>query len=492
MNIAHHVDTIYLASLKHILSEGVKREDRTGTGTIGVFGYEARYDLQEGFPLLTTKRVYTKGVIAELLFFLTGRTDNTWLNDHGTRIWDEWRRPYTLTRPLVKIPRTSKLSPNKPEFSYDTLLTYRRNPKLLALDFSILDIEDQKLFFLWCDLMEECYFSKNATKKSRAVFMDEQWHDPKRFIADVKTIPHWWYKRNNWENFRLSREFFKTNHYGPNVSVWLSNEEHIRYKKDHPVRVKDEVGNVTTAFLHIPQEMKIFSNTEIAKNFPQVTFLKSKKSLYRHALIPDGDLGPIYGKQWRAWGGDSLEDGTISGSVPGHVDQMTQLLKDLKHNPFSRRHIISAWNPAQIGDMALPPCHTMFQFYVTPDAEGMPWGLSCKLYQRSADVGLGVPFNIASYAALTHLLADLIGLIPLEFIHSFGDMHIYLNHLDQVNEQIGRENDLRPMPTLTINHPVPVNEIDVSDPHLFDRYSVEDFVITGYNPLPAIRMPVAV
>lgn len=295
-----HCDNIYLDHLEHILAKGVKREDRTGVGTIGVFGTQQRYDLTLGFPLLTTKRVYTKGVIGELLFFLTGRTDNGWLNDRNVHIWDEW-----------------------------------------------------------------------------------------------------------------------------------ANEE--------------------------------------------------------------GDLGPVYGYQWRHFGAPHLaQELRDEGREAGGFDQISKLLHDLKHNPFSRRHIVSAWNPAAVDDMALPPCHTMFQFYVTPDHEGKPFGLSCQLYQRSADNFLGVPFNIASYAALTHLVADLVGLHPLEFVHTMGDSHIYLNHLGQVKEQMARRHDLRPLPKLTINHPFELSQVDVSDPKIFERYTIEDFVFDGYDPHPAIKAPIAV
>lgn len=297
---AHHVDNVYLDSLEDILERGTKREDRTGVGTISRFGGQQRYDLTKGFPLLTTKRVYTRGVFGELLFFLTGRTDNQWLTERKVHIWDQW------------------------------------------------------------------------------------------------------------------------------------------------------AGD-------------------------------------------DGDLGPIYGFQWRFFGAPYMsQEERDAGGHPGGVDQIATVLKSLKENPFSRRHIVSAWNPELIDSMALPPCHTMFQFYVTPNEKGEPYGLSCQLYQRSMDTLLGCPFNIASYAALTHLFADLVGLKPLEFVHTQGDAHIYLNHIDQVKEQLSRRKDLRPMPTLRIDHPVPLDQVDLSDPKLFERYTPESFVVEGYDPHPAIKAPIAV
>lgn len=257
--------------LRHILENGTRKQDRTGTGTISVFGYQMRFDLDEGFPLLTTKKIHTKSVIHELLWFLKGSTNIQYLNENGVSIWDEW--------------------------------------------------------------------------------------------AD-----------------------------------------------DH------------------------------------------------------GELGPVYGKQWRSW---AAPDGTV-------IDQIEQLINQIKRNPDSRRLIVSAWNVADIDRMKLPPCHTLFQFYV---ADGK---LSCQLYQRSADVFLGVPFNIASYALLTMMIAQVCGLKPGTFVHTFGDAHIYLNHLDQVHELLGRE--FRPLPVMYINP-------DISS--IFD-FTYNDFTLQQYNPHPAIKAPVAV
>lgn len=295
-----HADLIYLSGMQHILDKGVARSDRTGTGTVGVFGLQQRYDLQKGFPLLTSKRVYPRGVFGELVFFLIGRTDNQWLNDRKIHIWDEW-------------------------------------------------------------------------------------------------------------------------------------------------------------------------------------------------ASPDGDLGPIYGYQWRAFGAEYVsQEDRDRGAAVGGVDQVSKVLNDLKNNPFSRRHIVSAWHPAFIDQQALPPCHTMFQFYVTPDADGNPYGLSCQLYQRSNDYLLGCPFNIASYAAITHLFADLVGLKPLEFIHTSGDAHIYSNHLEQCRTQLIRKADLRPSPELKINHPVAPHLVDLSDPRIFDLYTPDSFELVGYDPHPAIKAPISV
>ena len=262
----------YLDLLRHVRDHGTRKSDRTGTGTVSQFGYQMRFDLSQGFPCLTTKKLHLRSIIHELLWFLRGDTNIKYLNDNGVTIWDEWADPTT------------------------------------------------------------------------------------------------------------------------------------------------------------------------------------------------GDLGHVYGYQWRSWP-------TPSGE---HIDQIAQVVDSLRHNPDSRRHIVSAWNVADIPTMALPPCHALFQFYV---ADGR---LSCQLYQRSADLFLGVPFNIASYALLTLMMAQVTGLEPGEFIHTLGDAHIYLNHLEQVEIQLSRTP--RPLPTMHVNP-------EVKD--IFG-FSYEDFSLEGYDPWPGIKAPIAV
>jgi thymidylate synthase len=265
-----HPERQYLSLLADILETGVERGDRTGVGTLGVFGRQIRFDLARGFPLLTTKRLHFRSIAIELLWFLRGETNVRWLHEHGVSIWDEW--------------------------------------------------------------------------------------------ADA-----------------------------------------------------------------------------------------------------DGELGPVYGKQWRSW---AAPDGRT-------IDQIARVAEQIRTNPHSRRHIVTAWNPAEVDDMALPPCHCLFQFFV---AEGR---LSCQLYQRSADVFLGVPFNIASYALLTLMMAQVTGLQPGEFIHSFGDAHLYLNHVEQAKLQLSREP--RAFPTLAL--------APRTDLFAFDY---ADFKLNGYSAHPTIKAPIAV
>ena len=290
-----HPEYQYLDMLKKIMEEWADKWDRTGTGTRSIFGYQMRFDLSEGFPLLTTKKVFLKWIIHELLWFLRGDTNIKYLVDNGVHIWDEW--PY---------------------------------------------------------------------KK---------------------------YKEQGGE---LTQEDFIT---------------------------------------------KIGEDNEFAKNW--------------------WDLGPVYGFQWRSFNSQ-------------WIDQVKNVVETLKKNPNSRRMLVVTYNPVQADSMLLPPCHMMYQFYV---ANGK---LSCQMYQRSADTFLWVPFNIASYALLTMMVAQVVWLEPGEFIHVLGDTHIYSNHFEQVNEQLSREP--RPFPTMKINP-------DVKD--LFD-FKYEDFTLEGYDPHPAIKAPIAV
>lgn len=310
----------YLDLCKHVLETGTKKGDRTGTGTVSVFGYQMRFDLNEGFPLMTTKKTAFRLISSELLWFLKGDTNVKTLIEERNPIWDEW-----AFEQWVK-----------------------------SAEYSGPDMTD---------------FGRRAPK------------DPE-FAAVYET-------------------------------------EMATFKK------------------------RVVEEADFASKY--------------------ADLGPVYGKQWRSW-----TTGTDS------IDQIASLIHGLKNNPDSRRHIVTAWNPSEVEDMALPPCHAMFQFYV---ADGK---LSCQLYQRSADIFLGVPFNIASYALLVHLIARECGLGVGEFIHTLGDAHIYANHIDQVNEQLTREP--KKLPTLNLKgEGKSIFELETSD-----------IIIDDYDPHPKIKAPIAV
>ncbi|MGO4697057.1 thymidylate synthase [Paenibacillus sp. 2TAB26] len=311
----------YLNLLKYVLEHGTKKEDRTGTGTISTFGYQMRFDLSEGFPMLTTKRVPFKLIASELIWFIQGDTNIRYLLQHNNNIWNEWAF--------------------------------------------------------------------------------------KRWVESAS------YTGPDMTNFGLrsqtDAEFSKVY------------EEQMDLFKQH-----------------------ILTDDQFAAEF--------------------GELGNVYGKQWREWK-------TTQGDA---IDQLKDVIATIKKNPDSRRLIVSAWNPEDVPSMALPPCHTMFQFYVTNGK------LSCQLYQRSADIFLGIPFNIASYALLTHMIAHECGLEVGEFIHTLGDAHIYTNHLEQIKLQLSRES--RPLPQLKLN---------TDKQSIFD-FAVEDLSIADYNPHPTIKAPVAV
>jgi thymidylate synthase len=302
----------YLDLLEDIKKNGVRKHNRTGTDQIGVFGRQLRFDLGQGFPAMTTKKLFMRGIIHELIWFLKGSTNIKYLVDNDVHIWDEWPYRHYLKEQGQKVPESSS----------------------------------------------------------------KEWQDG----------------------------------------------------------IKEFTG-------------KIKNDNDFAKKW--------------------GELGPVYGYQWRHW---QTPDGK-------EIDQIANAIETIKGNPDSRRIIVSAWNVADIEEMTkagLPPCHLLFQFYV---ADGK---LSCQMYQRSADTFLGVPFNIASYSLLTMMMAQVTGLKPGDFVHTFGDTHLYVNHLDQVDEQLKRQP--RKLPTMKLNPAV----------RSIDDFKFEDFELVDYDPHPAIRAPIAV
>lgn len=315
------MEEAYLALGKTILEEGVNKRDRTGTGTKSIFGHQMRFDLQKGFPLLTTKRIPFRLIKSELLWFIKGDTNIRYLLEQNNHIWDEW-----------------------------------------AFERYVKSAE---------------YKGPDMTDFGRRALVDEEFNE----------------------------------------------------------RYQDEMAKFTD---------QILQDEAFAAQY--------------------GELGNVYGSQWRNWK-------TSQGET---IDQLKDVIEMIQKTPDSRRLIVSAWNPEDVPNMALPPCHTLFQFYV---AEGK---LNCQLYQRSADVFLGVPFNIASYALLTHLIAHETGLEVGEFVHTFGDAHLYVNHIEQMKEQLAREP--RAFPTLKLN---------TDKKSIFD-FEMEDIEISDYHPHPRIKAPIAV
>lgn len=499
--------------LKNILQNGTTKTDRTGIGTVSLFGTQMRFDLQKGFPLVTTKKIHMKSVIHELLWFLKGDTNIKYLNDNGVKIWDEWFMPYTLDREIVFIePKITQYEEYYGGFNYGEI-------NLPA------DSIDCKLANIWVKMMKRCYDSSVHNYHlygKEGVSVHKSWHDPLVFISDVKNIPHWKYKLNNWNKFELDKDYFGSKQYGPETCVWLRSDENNIYTKSvTPLEITDNEG-IARFFISLndaSRQLLIPSSTlcRFVKGLPKILKRENKKyigwefkavdfenKLPRLKLIENGELGPVYGKQWRSWE-------TVDGKV---IDQIANVISRLKSNPDCRRLIVSAWNVADLPDMALAPCHCLFQFNTRsatykerakavnielPEVLGPgvlhiakkweelleeknapKYKLDCQLYQRSADTFLGVPFNIASYALLTHMIAQVVNMLPGDFIWTGGDTHIYTNHYDQVKEQLAREE--RPLPILKLNP-------EVKD---IDQFIYSDFTIENYNPHPVIKAPIAV
>lgn len=467
----NNIEQQYLDLLQDIISNGIVKEDRTGTGTKALFGRQMRFDLRQGFPLLTTKKLHTKSIIHELLWFLRGDTNVKYLQDNGVTIWDEWRKPYSLARPISFIEPKTAFLPADYKGDYSARI-------------GTANEIDQKLVSIWTQMMKRCYDSSHHRYNQYGaigITVHPKWYDAAVFIEDVKSIPNWYYKLNNWNKFELDKDYYGAKQYGPNTSIWLRTDENNIYTKSaKPISITDKNGvsrffitlNEASRQTDIPgSTLSRFLNTP-----PKI--LKGKNKAYlgwefkeadlegklpRLELVKDGELGPVYGHQWRRFGfGDES------------VDQIAQVIHSLKTNPDSRRHIVTAWNPVDIPKSALPPCHMMFQFFVAEKR------LSCQLYQRSCDTFLGVPFNIASYALLTHMVAQVCDLDVGDFVWTGGDVHLYLNHIDQAKEQISREP--RPFPRLKLNPEIKI----------IDDFRYEDITIEGYDPHPRIIAPISV
>jgi thymidylate synthase len=470
----------YLDLMRHVLEHGTPKDDRTGTGTLSVFGYQMRFDLQAGFPLLTTKKLHTRSIIYELLWFLRGDTNVRYLQDHGVRIWNEW----TLPNFNVGPPSDHRLLMWVPIRQRD----YEPAPSVLSsagIDASRGSIED-KLRNLWMRMMQRCYDKEHHRYKmygALGVSVNKRWHDIKNFLDDVVRLPNWSHKLKSWNEYELDKDYYASNQYGPDTCVWLHTAENNYYTKAaKPFKVTIP-GCEPKKFLtlsHAERDLDISRATlcRILSGEQDTATLKgnnkkakdwkfehlNKEGFVLRMAFSDGELGPVYGAQWRSW---RAADGRV-------IDQISQVIEQIKTNPDSRRLIVSAWNVGELDKMALVPCHMTFQFYV---ADGK---LSCQMYQRSADIFLGVPFNIASYALLTMMIAQVCDLEPGDFIHTLGDAHLYANHLEQARLQLTREP--RPLPRMHINPAI----------KSILAFDYSDFDLAGYDPHPHIKAEVAV
>lgn len=460
--------------IRHVLNNGIKKEDRTGTGTTSVFGYQMRFDLSKGFPLVTTKKVHTKSIIHELLWFLSGDTNIKYLKDNGVKIWDEWsvfNGDYPTDNRLIGEVLSKNIEGEAVylgDYSTDGI-NAKKNSK------------EDLLRNTWVKMMRRCYDKKSHNYKNyggRGVTVHKDWHSPSQFIEDVKKIPNWVNKLKNWKEFELDKDYYQSNTYSKDSCVWLHTSENNLYTKDfNPFELflndkkflcmsfkhAEKLSGIPKTSLHRWAVSEKTNKCDLKYRNISIKFNFDISKRLRY-LFTDGNLGPVYGSQWRSWKG---ADGVV-------IDQISNVVEQIKKNPDSRRLIVSAWNVADVDKMALPPCHAFFQFYV---ANGK---LSCQLYQRSGDIFLGIPFNIASYALLTMMIAQVTGLQVGEFIHTIGDAHIYSNHIDQVNLQLIR--DFKELPTMIINPAVT---------NIFD-FKFSDFKLEGYNSHPSIKGEVAV
>lgn len=467
----------YHELLKDVLENGYPSSDRTGTGTLSVFGRQTRYNLQDGFPLLTTKKTHFKSIVHELLWILSGDTNIKYLKDNGIKIWDEWSQfvgDYPNKTRLIDWVKIKKIEGHD---YYGNFSTEGLNAERESID--------DKLRNIWSKMMSRCY-KKEAHNfhlyGGCGVKVHKDWHDVCRFVDDAKNLINWENKLNNWNEYELDKDYFGSGVYSKETCTWLQSSENNIYTKSCDPFEVDVNGIKSICFSYSDAEEKTgISRTTLHR---WATEGKTSKSKFKHRdleisfqkitpkeghvlryLFTNGNLGPVYGKQWRRWEADGRT-----------VDQIANLVRDLKNNPNSRRLIVSAWNAADIKDMALPPCHTFFQFRVYGRK------LSCQLYQRSADLFLGVPFNIASYSLLTHMIAHVLNLEVGDFIHTFGDAHIYLNHVDQVKELLKRDPEKYSLPKIELN----------SEIKNIDDFKYEDIKIIGYESYPSIKAPVSV
>lgn len=536
----------YQGLILHLLEEGRKKGDRTGTGTRSIFGCQMRFDLNQGFPLVTTKKSMWKGAVGELRWFLAGSTDVKWLQDNGVAFWNEWKnqegtighgygRQFRHLEYLTPVePKIYEPSPAEPvtlgplpepvwssdtgstafkvgdsvttktsgevviieeipakevsertswvigfkdtgyvrEVSYGDLLTksvkdvYQRSVHGVGY-YGVYDKEDPHLSTLvnvWRDMIGRCYdegAKEYGSYGELGVHVCEEWQCFANFQEDAKKLDGWTLKVEYPKEYSIDKD-----------TLWASN----RYSVHTCMWASEDVQNANRSNSRYFTAVSPEGHTEF--------FYSVGEAKRRHGLNISAVHRCLNGglKTHHGWSCFSYVEG-FQGKVTRYqrVDQLKSVIASLKHDPDSRRHLITLWNPLDLPRTTLPPCHgSIIQFYVSCDEAGNK-RLSCQMYQRSCDAFLGLPVNIAVYSLLTHLMAHHLGMEPGEFVWVGGDVHLYQNHLEQAQEVLNR--DPRPLPKLHLNHSpdLPLDEV---------RY--EDLELEGYDPHPAIPAPVAV
>jgi thymidylate synthase len=452
----------YLTLLDDVLTKGKKRSStRTGT-TYSLFGYQNRYPLQPTFPAVTTKKLYWNGVVTELLWFLRGDTNVKYLHDHNVHIWNEWQDEDGYLGPVyghqwTRWQQTKIVAENN--YPHHNLVKQEE----LACGYGYPGNPDKndpyywKLQSIWGGILHRCYNEKRkdyAWYGAKGVHMDPAWHSFEQFQKDVKQIPGWnSFIANPWL-YSLDKDFHAANRYGPDTCVWsLPVQQRLNTGRHVLVLATHEDGRRETV-VNIPQFAKD-RNYDVSTIYSCV---RGERKGYKGWKFEKVNLPPQHYARVRI------------------INQIHEVIGSIKTRPESRRHLVTTWNPGELENMRLEPCHDLFQFHV--DTEDNT--LSCQLYQRSGDAFLGVPFNVASYSLLTCMIAQVCDLKPGEFIHTFGDIHIYENHLDQVKIQLSRQ----PLPAPTLWLDPSVKNID--------DFRHEHILLKDYQSHPAIKAPVAV
>lgn len=462
-----HSEIEYLALCDKILMEGDLFNDRTGVGTLGIFGAQMRFDLRESFPLLTTKRVFWRGVVEELLWFLKGSTNVQDLDPSVQKWWTPWARADGSLGPIYgeqyrKARWWFEVEPRvfeAPNIELTEGLVagvgivpdnfYWHQPELVV-----------KLKQIWRDMLKRCYDPQSkgfAAYGAKGVHVHESWHNFETFFNDAQKLPDWPLKAVYWDEYTLDKDIlFASNRYGPDTCKWASHTE--------------QSLNTSTikAFSAVSPEgsVEVIPSIGVANRELGLNVSATHRAL-------NGKLNTHHG--WSNFEYLSASEGRVIRFI--ELDQLKRLIAGIITDPHSRRHMINLWNSPAMNQAALPCCHgATIQFHVSASGE-----LSCHMYQRSADMLLGVPVNIASYALLTHIIAHYTDLEVGDFIWTGGDCHIYRNHVEQVQEQLARVPKLSP--TIQLNIPEGCS---------IDQLEFEHFTLNNYNPHPPIKGDVAV